>query len=948
MTDKNNVSKKYKLLEIIGKGKFGTVHKGLDLDSKHFIAIKVLNLDTDREEVKDIQQEIQFLSQLKSAPNITHYYGSYLNGHKLWIIMDYCAGGSVRTLLRPGPLQEKYISIIARELLIALQFIHNNGVIHRDIKAANILISKEGKIKLCDFGVAAQLTSTALKRTTMAGTPYWMAPEVITEGATYNSKADIWSTGITIYEMATGNPPYSDKDVLRAMQFITQHEPSRLEGRQYGPLLKEIIAMCLEEKPNLRPSAEDLLAKSKFIKSNKTLPTSLIKEVIGKYLLWRDSMSKKENTEQEYINNNNNNNNNNNQNNENNNDSSKHKKHVSNASTITADTSFNEDGENFDLKWDFDSLKSAEYIIENDINLENENNDKFDEFYFDNSGQTNTHYRDFTTSPYNKTFTIGNTMVNNVMNHNFTNTATASATQIDSIINSNMNSMAQTPTKKEAPKSLLQLFHDDTIPESDPIINTNIIHEEKEKINLSITIPPTQQIPSALPTPIQSKQVHVPVIPIEIPNMDDIESEIQEREKQRSRAATVNASNTINNNINSNININNVSNNNNQKFEVTDQPLPIRRPTISLLNDRTPSPAKMLEHINTQQQQQQQQSSPSKQSSALYMKPLPINTAQPLLQPLNGGHKPKNQIATRNLSSEMSGPQTAPAISNSEMYETSFRTKSSLRIQMPAAVSANVSSFTNIFKDNNGNKQLNIFTDNAEKNQFGFDVNAAASLPLAMTPVTEKPHGSFVTPEKEMKNLDKNEDLQSHPSTSTISGSMKSFPFTHNNSMSNITSVANNSMPTMLEKSNTTDFTNKHWFQSQSQNGYERTSNRKDFIIPDDSEFADSTLTNANLNGENIINNENIVTGLGMMTMNDSGNISPIRANSNISNQNVASSDKLFKVIDKAQINMNKLVGTSLCGLEMGKDELLVYSNEIDDLLNCFTNVIDIAISELQ
>lgn len=126
---KDPVNRHYRRLEVIGRGKFGTVYKGLDLATKKLVAIKVLNLDTEQDEVSEVQKEIQFLSQIKSIPNVTHYYGSYLNGHNLWIVMDYCAGGSVRTLLLPGPLEEKFISVIARELLQALQFIHNNGVI---------------------------------------------------------------------------------------------------------------------------------------------------------------------------------------------------------------------------------------------------------------------------------------------------------------------------------------------------------------------------------------------------------------------------------------------------------------------------------------------------------------------------------------------------------------------------------------------------------------------------------------------------------------------------------------------------------------------------------------------------------------------------------------------------------------------------------------------------
>lgn len=93
--------------------------------------------------------------------------------------MDYCSGGSIRTLLKAGTIEEKYSAVIMREVLIALIYIHKEGIIHRDIKAANILVTNEGRVQLCDFGVAAQLSTAQLRRTSMIGTPYWMAPEVI-------------------------------------------------------------------------------------------------------------------------------------------------------------------------------------------------------------------------------------------------------------------------------------------------------------------------------------------------------------------------------------------------------------------------------------------------------------------------------------------------------------------------------------------------------------------------------------------------------------------------------------------------------------------------------------------------------------------------------------------------------------------------------------------------
>lgn len=336
-----NVSS-YKRTEVIGRGKFGIVYKAYNKQTKQVVAIKVLNLDTQEDEVTEVQQEIQFLTELKTVPNVTHYYGSILNDTKLWIIMDYCAGGSVRTLLKAGNFEEKYISVILRELLVGLSAVHKLGVIHRDVKAANVLISKDGNVQLCDFGVAAKITANVIKRTTMAGTPYWMAPEVIREGDTYNSKADIWSLGITIYEIATGNPPYSDKDALWAMQMLSKLTPPRLEGRDYSPNLKEVIALCLDESPEERPCADDLL-KCKLVKFYRSYPTTILKEVISRYLLWRDHHSARRDS----------------------------------VSFVSLGTDLNNgqdielnDDNHIQVKWDFDSLSSREYIMENDITVD--------------------------------------------------------------------------------------------------------------------------------------------------------------------------------------------------------------------------------------------------------------------------------------------------------------------------------------------------------------------------------------------------------------------------------------------------------------------------------------------------------------------------------------------------------------------------------------------------
>ncbi|KAG1461715.1 hypothetical protein G6F46_000650 [Rhizopus delemar] len=256
----------------------------INTQTNKVIAIKVLNLDTEEDDVDDIQREISLLSQLTHArsQNITPYYGSLLVGTKLWIIMEYAAGGSVRTIMKAGNIEEKHIAVIIRELLLALSYLHKNQIIHRDIKAANVLLTAEGNVQLCDFGVAA---SNSFRQSTFVGTPYWMAPEVIRDGTSYNYKADIWSLGITVYEMATGNPPLANVEPMRAISIIPKSIPPKLPDT-YSPAAREFVDSCLAEDPNERLNADELL-KSKFIKSVNKVPRSALRDLIARYDTWK-------------------------------------------------------------------------------------------------------------------------------------------------------------------------------------------------------------------------------------------------------------------------------------------------------------------------------------------------------------------------------------------------------------------------------------------------------------------------------------------------------------------------------------------------------------------------------------------------------------------------------------------------------------------------------------
>ncbi|KAM7140216.1 serine/threonine-protein kinase 10 [Molossus nigricans] len=262
----------------LGDGAFGKVYKAKNKETGDLAAAKVIETKTE-EELEDYIVEIEILATC-DHPYIVKLLGAYYYDGKLWIMIEFCPGGAVDAIMLEldRGLTEPQIQVVCRQMLEALNFLHSKKIIHRDLKAGNVLMTLEGDIRLADFGVSAKNLKTLQKRDSFIGTPYWMAPEVVMcetmKDTPYDYKADIWSLGITLIEMAQIEPPHHELNPMRVLLKIAKSDPpTLLTPSKWSVEFRDFLKTALDKNPETRPSASQLLEHPfvSSVTSNKAL-----------------------------------------------------------------------------------------------------------------------------------------------------------------------------------------------------------------------------------------------------------------------------------------------------------------------------------------------------------------------------------------------------------------------------------------------------------------------------------------------------------------------------------------------------------------------------------------------------------------------------------------------------------------------------------------------------
>ncbi|XP_060555866.1 serine/threonine-protein kinase PAK 4-like [Ruditapes philippinarum] len=241
----------------IGEGSTGIVCIATERNSGQNVAVK--KMDLRRQQRRELLFNEVVIMRDYHHPHIVDMYDSFLVGDELWVVMEFLQGGALTDIVTHNKMDETQIATVCKACLKALAFLHSNGVIHRDIKSDSILLAHDGKVKLSDFGFCAQVSQELPKRKSLVGTPYWMAPEVISR-LPYGPEVDIWSLGIMVIEMIDGEPPFFNEPPLQAMRRIRDMPPPKIKNaHKVSPRLQGFLERMLVRDASQRATAFELL-----------------------------------------------------------------------------------------------------------------------------------------------------------------------------------------------------------------------------------------------------------------------------------------------------------------------------------------------------------------------------------------------------------------------------------------------------------------------------------------------------------------------------------------------------------------------------------------------------------------------------------------------------------------------------------------------------------------